>query len=149
MKYFLALSTVVFSFISLAQSESDATVRRCAVMPAFGECVYSETADIYRCSTAAIMEHLGDVLNYPSDALKAEVSGTVYVMFVIEKDGSITGVDVMRSIPVEDDSLLEAVASLELEALKVVKSLPNFRPGTDGVNPVRVEYVVPVKFALK
>ena len=95
------------------------------------------------------MEHLGGVLNYPSDALKAEVSGTVYVMFVIEKDGSITGVDVMRSIPVEDDSLLEAVASLELEALKAVKSLPNFRPGTDGVNPVRVEYVVPVKFALK
>jgi len=149
MKYFLALSTVVFSLISMAQSDSDATVRRCAVMPAFGECVNSETADIFRCSSVAVMEHLAGVINYPSDALAAKVSGTVYVMFVIEKDGAITGADVMRSIPVEDDSLLEAVASLELEALKSVKSLPNFRPGTDGVNPVRVEYVVPVKFALK
>jgi protein TonB len=118
-------------------------------MPAFGECVHSETADIYRCSSVAIMEHIGGVLSYPSDALKAEVSGTVYVMFIIEKDGSISGVQVMRSIPVEDDSLLEIVASLEHEAVNAVKSLPDFRPGTDGVNPVRVEYVVPVKFALK
>ena len=95
------------------------------------------------------MEYLGGVLNYPSDALEAEVSGTVYVMFVIEKDGSTSGIEVMRSIPVEDDSLLEIVASLELEAVNAVKSLPDFRPGTDGVNPVRVEYVVPVKFAVK
>ena len=149
MKYLLALSTVFFSLISMAQSDTDATVRRCAVMPAFGECVHSEPADIYRCSSVAIMEHIGGVLSYPSDALKAEVSGTVYVMFIIEKDGSISGVQVMRSIPLEDDSLLEIVASLELEAVNAVKSLPDFRPGTDGVNPVRVEYVVPVKFALK
>jgi len=133
----------------MAQSDTDATVRRCAVMPAFGECVHSETTDIFRCSSAAIMEHLGGVINYPSDALEAEVSGTVYVMFVIEKDGSISGVEVMRSIPVEDESLSDVVASLELEALNAVKSLPDFRPGTDGENPVRVEYVVPVKFALK
>ena len=149
MKYLLTLSTVFFSLISMAQSDTDATVRRCAVMPAFGECVNSETADIYRCSSVAIMEHVGGVLNYPSDALDAEVSGTVYVMFVIEKDGSITGIDIMRSIPVKDDSLAEVVASLELEAVNAVKSLPGFRPGTDGVNPVRIEYVVPVKFALK
>ena len=149
MKYLLALTTVLFSFISIAQSDSDATVRRCEVMPAFGECVHSETADIYRCSSVAIMEYLGGVLSYPSDAIKAEVSGTVYVMFIIEKDGSKSGIEVMRSIPVEDDSLLEIVASLELEAVNAVKSLPDFRPGTDGVNPVRVEYVVPVKFALK
>ena len=133
----------------MAQSDTDATVRRCAVMPAFGECVHSETADIFRCSSAAITEHLGGVINYPSDALEAEVSGTVYVMFVIEKDGAISGIEIMRSIPVKDDSLSEVVASLELEAVNAVKSLPNFRPGTDGVNPVRVEYVVPVKFALK
>ena len=149
MKYLLALSTVFFSLISMAQSDTDATVRRCAVMPAFGECVNSETADIFRCSSVAIMEYLGGVLNYPSDALEAEVSGTIYVMFVIEKDGSTSGIEVMRSIPVEDDSLLEIVASLELEAVNAVKSLPDFRPGTDGVNPVRVEYVVPVKFAVK
>ena len=148
MKYLLALSTVFFSLISMAQSHSDATVRRCEVMPAFGECVHSETADIYRCSSVAIMEHIGGVLSYPSDALKAEVSGTVYVMFIIEKDGSKSGIEVMRSIPVEDDSLLEIVASLELEAVNAVKSLPDFRPGSDGGNPVRVEYVVPVKFAL-
>jgi outer membrane biosynthesis protein TonB len=148
MKYLLALTTVLFSFISIAQSDSDATVRRCEVMPAFGECVHSETADIYRCSSVAIMEYLGGVLSYPSDAIKAEVSGTVYVMFIIEKDGSKSGIEVMRSIPVEDDSLLEIVASLELEAVNAVKSLPDFRPGSDGGNPVRVEYVVPVKFAL-
>ena len=148
MKYLLALSTVLFSFISIAQSDADATVRRCEVMPAFGECVNSETADIYRCSSIAIMEHIGGLINYPSDALKAEVSGTVYVLFIIEKDGSVTSVRVMRSIRVDDATLSDAVASLEKEALKAVSSLPDFRPGTEGGDPVRVEYVVPVKFVL-
>ena len=132
----------------MAQSDSDATVRRCEVMPAFGECVNSETADIYRCSSIAIMEHIGGLVNYPADALEAEISGTVYVMFIIEKDGSLNNVQVMRSIRVDDDTLSEAVASLEAEALKVVSSLPDFRPGTEGGDPVRVEYVVPVKFVL-
>jgi TonB family protein len=148
MKYLLALTTVLFSFISIAQSDSDATVRRCEVMPAFGECIQSETADIYRCSSVAIMEHIGGVLTYPTDALEAKVSGTVYVMFIVEKDGSISDVQVMRSIRLEDDSLSEFVTSLEVEAVNSVKSLPDFRPGTQGGNPVRVEYVVPVKFAL-
>jgi len=148
MKYLLALSTVLFSFISIAQSDADATVRRCEVMPAFGECVNSETADIYRCSSIAIMEHIGGLVNYPADALEAEVSGTVYVLFIIEKDGSVTSVRVMRSIRVDDAALSEAVASLEEEALKAVSSLPDFRPGTEGGDPVRVEYVVPVKFVL-
>jgi TonB family protein len=148
MKYLLALSTVLFSFISMAQSDSDATVRRCEVMPAFGECVNSETADIYRCSSIAIMEHIGGLINYPADALEAEVSGTVYVMFIIEKDGSLNNVQVMRSIRVDDDLLSDAVALLEAEALKAVSSLPDFRPGTEGGDPVRVEYVVPVKFVL-
>jgi TonB family protein len=148
MKYLLTLSTVFFSFISIAQSDADATVRRCEVMPAFGECVNSETADIYRCSSIAIMEHIGGLVNYPSDALKAEVSGTVYVLFIIEKDGSVTSVRVMRSIRVDDATLSDAVASLEEEALKAVSSLPDFRPGTEGGDPVRVEYVVPVKFVL-
>lgn len=132
----------------MAQSDSDATVRRCEVMPAFGECVNSETADIYRCSSIAIMEHIGGLINYPADALEAEVSGTVYVMFIIEKDGSLNNVQVMRSIRVDDDSLSDAVALLEAEALKAVSSLPDFRPGTEGGDPVRVEYVVPVKFVL-
>jgi len=148
MKYLLALLTVLFSFISIAQSDADATVRRCEVMPAFGECVNSETADIYRCSSIAIMEHIGELVNYPADALEAEVSGTVYVLFIIEKDGSVTSVRVMRSIRVDDATLSEAVASLEEEALKAVSSLPDFRPGTEGGDPVRVEYVVPVKFVL-
>ncbi|MBT7652347.1 MAG: energy transducer TonB [Flavobacteriales bacterium] len=148
MKYLLTISTVLFSFISMAQSDADATVRRCEVMPAFGECVNSETADIYRCSSIAIMEHIGGLVNYPADALEAEVSGTVYVMFIIEKDGSLNNVQVMRSIRVDDDTLSDAVASLEEEALKAVSSLPDFRPGTEGGEPVRVEYVVPVKFVL-
>ena len=148
MKYLLALSTVFFSFISIAQSDADATVRRCEVMPAFGECVNSETVDIFRCSSHAIMEHIGGLINYPSDALKAEVSGTVYVLFIIEKDGSVTSERVRRSIRVDDTTLSDAVASLEKEALKAVSSLPDFRPGTEGGVPVRVEYVVPVKFVL-
>ncbi len=69
------------------------------------------------------------------------------MLFIIEKDGTVSNVQVMRSIKAEGETAA-AVASLEVEAVNAVKLLPAFRPGTDGGNPVRVEYVIPVKFAL-
>jgi len=56
----------------------------------------------------------------------------------VERDGSVSNVEVLRSVH----------KSLDKRALKVVQTLPAFRPGEQGGKPVRVSYMIPVNFAL-
>ena len=81
MKYSLTLSLVFFSFVSIAQTvvNVDRPVHRCEVMPAFGECVDIESEDANRCSSLAIMKHLGSEITYPLSAFESKISGTIYV----------------------------------------------------------------------
>jgi len=78
-------------------------------------------------------------IQYPSDALEAAISGKVYVSFVVEKEGQISEVKVLRNL----------YPSLDNEALRVVKSMPNWKPGMQNGKPVRVKYNLPVFFQLK
>jgi len=75
---------------------------------------------------------------YPEPAKDIELEGTVYVGFVVEKDGSITDVKVLRGV----HSLLDK------EAVRVVKLMPKWKPGRQNGYPVRVRYNVPISFAL-
>ena len=65
------------------------------------------------------------------------IEGTVFVSFVVEKDGSITQVQVLRGI----------FKPLDEEAMRVVKMMPRWKPGKQNGNPVRVRYKVPISFA--
>ncbi|MBN2683044.1 MAG: energy transducer TonB [Bacteroidales bacterium] len=87
---------------------------------------------------AALLSYLGKETKYPEMAVEAGIKGTVYVGFVIEKDGSVGGVSIMRSV----DKLLDD------EALRVVKSMPKWKPGKQRGKAVRVSYHVPIKFTL-
>jgi TonB family protein len=150
MKYLFALSIAFFSFSSSAQT-SDAPsppVRHCDIMPAFGECVDASDVDAYTCSTVAIMNHLSNDITYPTSAKSAGISGTVYVVFVVEIDGSVSEARVMRSFKVSAEGADKAIEDLEIEAVRSISELPTFRPGTQDGSPVRVEYVIPVKYAL-
>lgn len=87
----------------------------------------------------------GDVLKwinthtkYPVIAQENGVEGRVHVSFVVEKDGSITDVKVMRSVD----------ASLDKEAIRVIKSMPKWNPGSQRGKPVRVSYNLPINFKL-
>jgi len=150
MKYFLTLSFAFFSIVSLAQNDvlEDQVVRRCEVMPAFGQCIDANIDDVFQCSTIAIIEYLGNEISYPSSALALDISGTVYVAFVIERDGSVSGAQVFRSFKVSLEGAEEAIDDLEAEAIRAVSTLPSFRPGTQEGELVRVEMVVPLKFSL-
>lgn len=150
MKYFLTLSVAFFSFVSLAQDDllSDQALRRCEVMPAFGQCIDANVDDAYQCSTLAIMQHLENEIAYPSSALALDISGTVYVAFVIERDGSVSEAQVFRSFKVSLEGAEEAIADLEAESIRAVSALPTFLPGTHEGETVRVEIVIPVNFAL-
>ncbi len=85
-----------------------------------------------------LMVYLGDNINYPEAAKKAGIYGRVFVSFVVEKDGRINEVKVLRGIG----------SGCDQEAIRVVKSMPNWKPGLFDGKPVRVQYNLPIKYAL-
>ena len=88
---------------------------------------------------AALMQFLQSNTHYPPVAQENGVQGRVTVSFVVEKDGSITDVQVARS----------ADPSLDKEAIRVVKSMPRWTPGRQNGSTVRVKFNVPVTFKLQ
>ncbi len=91
----------------------------------------------------ALFKFLGSNIKYPKAAQKAKAEGTVYISFVVEKDGSLSTFEVKRGIKAKKGDLLEK------EALRVVKSMPKWNPGKDASNKtVRVSYILPIKFKL-
>ncbi|MCT4600602.1 MAG: energy transducer TonB [Marinifilaceae bacterium] len=87
----------------------------------------------------AMYRYLGKNIKYPVIAAENGISGRVFIGFVVEKDGSITNVKVLR--PVDP--------YLDKEAIRVVKAMPKWSPGVQMNKPVRVKYTVPVNFQLK
>ena len=87
----------------------------------------------------ALLEYLSNNIKYPVVAQENGVQGRVVVSFVVEKDGSITDVKVVRSVD----------PSLDKEAARVVKSMPRWIPGKQNGSAVRVKYNVPVSFKLQ
>ncbi len=85
-----------------------------------------------------MMKFLQQNIKYPKEAQEQGKQGRVIVQFVVNKDGSITGDSVVRSV----DPLLDA------EALRVVRSMPNWTPGKQKGKPVRVRFTLPVTFHL-
>lgn len=88
---------------------------------------------------AALMQFLSQNVKYPEEAYQKGTQGRVIVTFVVEKDGSITEARVVRSIE----------PLLDKEALRVINSMPNWNPGTQNGEPVRVKYTVPITFRLQ
>lgn len=88
---------------------------------------------------SALMQFLSQNVKYPVEAHKAGVQGRVIASFVVEKDGSITEACIARSIH----------PSLDAEALRVIGSMPNWMPGKQNGEPVRVKYTVPITFKLQ
>jgi periplasmic protein TonB len=87
---------------------------------------------------ATLYDYLSKNISYPRIALEAGISGTVYVTFVVEKDGSITNVQLLRGIG----------GGCDEEALRVVKNMPTWTPGKQRNVPVRVQFNFGVKFTL-
>ena len=88
---------------------------------------------------SALMQYLSSNIKYPVVAEENGVQGRVVCTFVVEKDGSITDVRVVKSVD----------PSLDKEAVRVVKSMPKWIPGKQNGSAVRVKYTVPVTFRLQ
>lgn len=88
---------------------------------------------------AALLQYLNNNIRYPKVAEANGIQGRATVQFVVEKDGSISGVRTMKS----------AEPSLDHEAERIVRSMPKWNPGKSNGSPVRVKYFVPVVFRLQ
>ena len=84
-------------------------------------------------------EYIGKNLTYPDEAAKKEISGKVFVKFIIETDGSVSNVEVVKGV----DPLLDA------EAMRVIKASPNWEAGKQRGTKVRVAFTFPINFALQ
>ena len=84
-------------------------------------------------------EYLAKNIKYPQMARETGIQGRVFITFVVEKDGSVTNVQVLRSLG----------GGCDEEAVRVVKSMPKWKPGKQRGKPVRVSYNLPVNFKLQ
>jgi TonB family protein len=88
---------------------------------------------------AALRQFIAGSVKYPDDAVKEGIHGKVYVTFVVSKDGSVANAKIARGVN----------PSLDAEAIRVVNSLPNWKPGKQRGQFVNVSYTVPINFVLK
>jgi protein TonB len=86
-----------------------------------------------------MMEYVAKNIKYPQIARETGVQGKVFVNFVVEPDGSVSNVKILRGIG----------GGCDEEAMRVVKSMPKWKPGKQRGKPVRVSYNLPVNFRLQ
>jgi len=86
----------------------------------------------------ALFKFLGENITYPMEAKNAGIEGVVYVSFVIGEKGEITETKILRGIG----------GGCDEEAMRVIRSMPNWEPGTINKKPVRVQYNLPIRFSL-
>jgi protein TonB len=83
--------------------------------------------------------YLGKNIRYPAVARENNVQGKVFLTFVVEKDGSLTDVKVMRGLG----------SGCDEEAMRVIKASPRWKPGQQNGRAVRQQYTVPISFTLQ
>ncbi len=86
-----------------------------------------------------LMNYIATTIKYPTEARKAKIQGKVFVNFIIEKDGSVSHVKVLRGIGHGCDE----------ESMRVVENMPRWIPGEQKGKPVRVSFNIPIKFSLE
>lgn len=87
---------------------------------------------------AALQKFLLENLQYPRQAIEIGISGTVYISFIVWKDGSIRNTNLERGIG----------GGCDEEALRIVELMPNWKPGVQLMTPVNVQMILPVSFKL-
>ena len=85
-----------------------------------------------------LMRYIQKNVKYPAIAKEYNITGKVYVSFIVDKKGSVTNVKIVRGVD----------KNLDAEAMRVVKSLPKYKPGKQRGKSVRVMFTIPINFTL-
>ena len=127
--------------LTSATNELDLTVSPSAPKPAVqnGETfTVVEQMPEYPGGMKALKGYLAENIQYPAECQRAGIQGRVIVQFVVKADGSLDNFEIKRSV----NPLLDA------EALRVIKTTPKWKPGTQHGKPVDVKFTIPVTFSL-
>ena len=87
----------------------------------------------------ALFDYLCQNVKYPDDAEKQKIEGRVIATFVVETDGTISNIEVVKPV----------FPSLDAEAVRVLSGMPKWTPGMQSGKAIRVKYTVPISFNLK
>jgi len=90
------------------------------------------------CGELALMKYIQKNVKYPPIAKEYNITGKVYVSFIVDKSGSLTNVKIVRGVD----------KNLDAEALRVVKTLPKYKSGKQRGKSVRVMFTIPINFTL-
>lgn len=85
-----------------------------------------------------VQKWLAQQVKYPQIAIENNIQGKVFVQFVIEKDGSVSNITIVRGVD----------TALDKEAVRVISSMPKWQPGKQRGKAVRVSYTIPISFTL-
>ena len=85
--------------------------------------------------------YIANNIQYPEKEKNSNITGTVFITFVVEKDGHLTGIRILRGVP--------GGPGLDAEAIRVIGAMPKWAPGQQNGQPVRVQYSIPILFKLK
>jgi periplasmic protein TonB len=99
---------------------------------------YEETPPSFPGGEEALLKFLSDNVTYPPKAKKKNITGKVYASFIIEKDGSVSHIKVIKDIG----------RGCGKEVVRVLNMMPKWNPGYQNNHPVRVRYTIPVGFWL-
>lgn len=139
----------IYNFTELLANTDSALNFRSDAVPKQSK-MSDDVVSFYDCDQRPVFLHSSDpkdflqkwvyqYLKYPAEAIRDGVQGKVMVEFVIEKDGSVTGVRIVKGVSEE----------LDAEALKVVSASPKWKPGRVNGNRVRTSLTIPVEFKLE
>jgi len=118
----------------------DKPFRSAQYMPVLGPCndEPDENKRI-KCTQMEISKYVSENMKYPITAIERGIQGTVYVDFVVGKDGYVRDVKILRGVD----------PRLDKEAERLIESLPRFQPGLMRGKIVSVQYTIPLKFILQ
>lgn len=101
--------------------------------------IIAEDMPIYPGGEEALFAYIRSNVKYPRESIEINSQGIVYTTFVVERDGRLTDISILRGVDV----------FLDKEALRVVSQMPKWKPGYQRGKAVRVQFTLPIKFELR
>ena len=132
-KFVIMVALMLGAFSAVCNAQDNGAVKKEPM--AFSDV---EVKPEYPGGDAALMMFIADNTQYPDSAKANGIYGRVFVQFVIDEKGAVTNVKVLRGVD----------PSLDAEAVRVVKSMPKWKPGYSGGKPVPVIYQAPINFKM-
>ena len=139
LKYALVIPIAMLAMVATTNKEVNASPTK-TITQKGDDKVYEKVDEMpeFKGGMDALMKYLGSNIKYPEEAKKSETEGTVFISFVVDKKGKIKDATVIKALN----------PHLDNEALRVIKSMPNWKPGKKDGKKVNVKYTIPINFKL-